>query len=68
MTPLIEKVTIDIYAVRLTQVLGDQCTNGWQILLLEAMFVLDVSQLARQFCQTCCRLHLNMSVKTTKLE
>lgn len=46
--PLAQKIAVDIDAVGLTQVLGDECADGGQILGLESMFVLDVAQFARE--------------------
>ncbi len=58
MAPLEQEVPIDVDAVRLAQVLGDQRPDGWQVLLLEAMFVLDIAQLGWQFSQTRSLFHL----------
>lgn len=46
--PLAQKIAVDIDAVGLTQVLGDEGADGGQILGLESMFVLDVAQFARE--------------------
>lgn len=46
--PLAQKIAVDIDAVRLTQVLGDESADGGQILGLKSMFVLDVAQFARK--------------------
>lgn len=48
MPPLIEEVSVYVYAVGLAQVLRDEGPDGGEILRLEAMFVLDVAQLAGQ--------------------
>jgi hypothetical protein len=58
MPPLIQKIAIDVYAVWLAKILRDQGSDGGQVLLLQAMFVLDVAQLGRQFCQTRSFVHL----------
>lgn len=43
--PLMEEVAVDVDAVGLAQVLGDQRADGRQVLFLERMLVLDVAQL-----------------------
>ncbi|POR36481.1 Uncharacterized protein TPAR_03325 [Tolypocladium paradoxum] len=43
--PLAEKVAIDVDAVRLAEVLGDEGAYGGEILRLQPMLVLDVPQL-----------------------
>jgi hypothetical protein len=41
-TPLVEEIAIDVNAVWLTQILGDEGADGWQELLFKSMFILDV--------------------------
>jgi hypothetical protein len=45
-TPLIQEVSIDVDAVGLTQVLGDQGPYGREIFFFQRMFVLYVAQFA----------------------
>lgn len=47
-SPLVQEVPVDIDAVRLAQVFGDQGPNGREILFFQGMLVLDIAQLARK--------------------
>jgi len=49
-TPLIQEIPIDINAVRLTQILGNECSNRRQILFFQCMLILYVSQFRGQVC------------------
>lgn len=46
--PLIEEIAVHIYAIGLAQILGDEGPYGGEVLLLEAMLILDIPQLRRQ--------------------
>jgi hypothetical protein len=48
--PLIQEVSVNIYAVRLAQIFRDQGSNGRQILFFQGVFISNVSQFRRQFC------------------
>lgn len=41
--PLVQEISVNIDAIRFAEILGYQGPNGWQILLFERMFVLEVS-------------------------
>jgi hypothetical protein len=45
MTPLAEKISIDIDAIRLTQVFRDECSDSRQVLSLQLVFISNVLQL-----------------------
>lgn len=47
-SPLVQEITVDIDAVGFAQIFGDQSSNSGKILLLESMFVLNITQLARE--------------------
>jgi hypothetical protein len=44
-SPLVQEVSIDIDAIGLTEVLGDERTNRGEVLFLEGMFILYISQI-----------------------
>ncbi len=46
--PLIQKIAIDINAIRLTQIFRDQGPDCGEILLLQCMLVLNVAELGRE--------------------
>lgn len=55
MRPLAEKVPVDVDAVWLTQVFGDESPNGGEILALKPVLILDILQvgwllLGRRHC------------------
>ena len=43
-TPVIKEVTVDIYAVRLAQVLGYQPPDGRQVLFFQTIIILNILQ------------------------
>ena len=50
MAPLVQEVAVDIDAVGLAQVFGDEGPDGGQVLGFEGVFILDVLELAGELC------------------
>lgn len=48
MRPLAEKVPVDVDAVWLTQIFRDERPDGWEILALKPVLILDVLQVGGQ--------------------
>lgn len=48
MRPLVEKVPVDVDAVWLTQIFGDERPDGWEVLAFKPVLILHILQVGGQ--------------------
>lgn len=60
-TPLVQEVPVDVNAVRLAQVLGNQGPDGGEVLALQGVLILDVLELGGKCYDSrrCIRRHFS---------